>query len=492
MDNVLINANSKEILSEMLFQENVDVENGNKDRVLSVNAVSSVSGYEALNNELRVSIRTVFKALKFDGEKYLVEVVETETVKSFVKEDVVPETMASVFANVTDCEFTQSGSVIKCKATVSVCGWFIKAKQIEAIGAESEGILIKSNTVCVENAFAIRAESAESFSDEARMPIAEILDYSAEVVVNDVYPNNGSYRVEGDINLRTLIYTDNKQFITQVFSHTFGIDVADENVLENQTLDAVGVVKSLNLTVAENDSRVILTEVVFKISGTAVNSAEYEIAKDVYSVNNYLDVDKEDYEVDVHFCTRTAREKASATLTQIGASEIIGTIGNEITSCVSRDKDGNGLTIEGVYSTNVLYLDESNEPLNKKAEIAYICRVNNDFPCDGVFCPTVIVNNVNTRLRAGGDVEISVELLVTVRGVQKKELVVIREITVGDKKEIDDYAITLYIVKNGETLWDVAKELNVDEKILLEQNQLSLPLKDGEKIILYREMEFEL
>ncbi|MBO4538795.1 MAG: LysM peptidoglycan-binding domain-containing protein [Clostridia bacterium] len=105
--------------------------------------------------------------------------------------------------------------------------------------------------------------------------------------------------------------------------------------------------------------------------------------------------------------------------------------------------------------------------------------------------PSVIVTNVAAKSR-GGEVDLSFEAIVNLKGVSEKTICVVSAIETGAPKEENDFAISLYIVQKGETLWDVAKALNTSEEILLRQNaDVPLPLSGGEKVILYRELPFD-
>ena len=77
------------------------------------------------------------------------------------------------------------------------------------------------------------------------------------------------------------------------------------------------------------------------------------------------------------------------------------------------------------------------------------------------------------------------------KGIERQSTQVIADHrALGAEKEEDDYAICLYVVKAGETLWDVAKALNTDEATLQALNRdVSLPLCGGEKILLYRALD---
>ena len=63
----------------------------------------------------------------------------------------------------------------------------------------------------------------------------------------------------------------------------------------------------------------------------------------------------------------------------------------------------------------------------------------------------------------------------------------ITQVVLGDEKKQDDCALQIYVVKPNQTVWDIAKELSVSQELILQQNEsVSLPLKVGEKLVVYR------
>ena len=78
MDNTItVNANSKEIIKDVLFQASLDGTMENGDKILGVTAESIVVGCESLNGELRVNVRTIFKIVKQNSEGiYLSEKID--------------------------------------------------------------------------------------------------------------------------------------------------------------------------------------------------------------------------------------------------------------------------------------------------------------------------------------------------------------------------------------------------------------------------------
>ena len=56
---------------------------------------------------------------------------------------------------------------------------------------------------------------------------------------------------------------------------------------------------------------------------------------------------------------------------------------------------------------------------------------------------------------------------------------------IKDAKHKDDYGVKVYITREGETLFDVAKVLCVRPEIIEEQNEIDGVFEQGEKIYVY-------
>ena len=57
----------------------------------------------------------------------------------------------------------------------------------------------------------------------------------------------------------------------------------------------------------------------------------------------------------------------------------------------------------------------------------------------------------------------------------------------GEEKERNDSALSLYIVSEGDEMWDVCKALTATPDDVLAQNpSLSLPLAPGDRVVYFR------
>ena len=63
----------------------------------------------------------------------------------------------------------------------------------------------------------------------------------------------------------------------------------------------------------------------------------------------------------------------------------------------------------------------------------------------------------------------------------------ITDIAVGEDKQAKTNAISVYIARENDTLWDVCKELGVSKEKITELNpDVQFPLSGSERIIIYR------
>lgn len=484
---IVVNGNCKEIVKDVLFQETCEILVENGRNMLAVTASARVTSVETFENEMRVGVKTEFRAITRDEEgNYHVEQGECESTKGITANGILPTSKVCLNARVTDCEKV-SLSPFKARATVEIYGWFIKDNEIVFLNTERDDLYCKTEKSAVENVLPLADNVLTlNFTDEMRMPVGKILDYTGAVVIDSVYPSSGSYRAEGDLSFRIVAIADNGQFITQNFSHPFTAENAEEFLTSDMRLDVEGALKNLSFTVNDSDKRVIVCDASIKVYGVALEEREVDKAVDVYSTKNELTVDCDKKTVNTHFCLRSVREKAVSTVSVGGGINEILCVTSPVVS-VTGTMNADNITADGVISATVIYLDETSNVRSTACEVPFVSNLSGEYPCETVFEPEVTITALYARPRGSGDVEVTAEMLVSVRGVQSKEMDVISDVTVGEEKETDDFAISLYIVKEGQTLWDVAKELNVDETTLSVQNpDVSQPLRPGEKILLYK------
>ena len=80
-------------------------------------------------------------------------------------------------------------------------------------------------------------------------------------------------------------------------------------------------------------------------------------------------------------------------------------------------------------------------------------------------------------------------LQLSIKSVEKSTCYVIIKVDELSKREENNSAFSVYIPKDGDTMWDICKTLGVTEDVILKTNKdLEFPLTQNERIVIYREI----
>ena len=79
------------------------------------------------------------------------------------------------------------------------------------------------------------------------------------------------------------------------------------------------------------------------------------------------------------------------------------------------------------------------------------------------------------------------EVLLEIYAAGSSTKCVITDLSEGEARIIPSSAISVHVARPGETLWDVAKATgSTPELVMLQNPDLELPLKGGERVLVYR------
>ena len=150
------------------------------------------------------------------------------------------------------------------------------------------------------------------------------------------------------------------------------------------------------------------------------------------------------------------------------------------------------IVVQGLASTTVIYLnDETNSTQSVEVEIPYeikqrVGELTNDRNVE-VDC---VIDNVDVVAKRGKDVFVEAEIRAYAKIYYGKTDAVISEITLQEELPKKSSALEIYFATEGQTLWDVAKDMVEDVELLASQNQ-DLPeiMTGSEKIVCFRKRE---
>lgn len=247
--------------------------------------------------------------------------------------------------------------------------------------------------------------------------------------------------------------------------------------------------------IVENDEgelKIIDIEIKVRISGVSFIENEKELIVDAYSTNEKLDIQRETINLIEDMGSFDHKEKIFKELQEYNIDEIYDISGYP--TVIDKRIENNQMQIEGVFALQIIYLeDESLDIKTLKDEIAYSYSMPLEEEGIGVLV----------------DIDLSVESIkadssknpINLEAIIKHKIKLSRNRLLSLVKEVDETgeiidkregpSITIYIVQNGDVLWDIAKRYNTTVEEILEANDniSSDNIMPGEKIIIEKKVD---
>ncbi|EKO1913483.1 DUF3794 domain-containing protein [Clostridium botulinum] len=253
-------------------------------------------------------------------------------------------------------------------------------------------------------------------------------------------------------------------------------------------------VDGINTEPKEDDlgeSRIIDVEALVKSNTRVMYKKEIELIEDMYSPNMMLNMNKEDYELNVmqghskNECI--VKENIEITSDMPSIRSIIMTEGKAYITDKKIVEDK--VVVEGVLNAEVMYKTTEDEKYiyTLKEDMPFSCAVDIPGTKIDMQCMTkVVLEDIEANIEANTvAIKALIEVYSRVNYTSHKEFLVNvepMEEEVPEKKS----SITIYVVQQGDTLWKIAKRYytTVDNLVLI--NEIDNPdvIKPGQKLII--------
>lgn len=228
-----------------------------------------------------------------------------------------------------------------------------------------------------------------------------------------------------------------------------------------------------------------------KISGTVYNFGEMAVATDVFCETNEVIPVISGLNMNNFEGTVVASEKIEGSVDLAeNMSDIINILccsGTRV-NIVSTKSLEKKLNIEGVINTNVLYMDRDGKKNSAQAEIPFVMNVENEIiKKDCIAKVKAMICDIYSKSKKGNDIEIYATVKICADIYFDCAVMAVTEVEMASEK-LEENTISIYFAQENEDIWDVAKQLNCSEAIIMKQNpDLVVPFNGGEQIVVYRQ-----
>jgi hypothetical protein len=285
----------------------------------------------------------------------------------------------------------------------------------------------------------------------------------------------------------TITYVEEGQIHTSTFLVSSDESVAIENIMPGDKVYILPHVKSSKVVLAGVTGQNILRfEGEISASIQCTRYVEQEVVDDLFMLTHHTTIQRENISLTALTATSFFKERVygEADLPDCENGSLIGV--PAVTAFVAKTVYDEDLNVEGIVTTEIIYSSKG-ELKSVRAEVPYSINLIGDFTNKSVTRVSVI--DVNVKIK-NNIAEINLLLALEIASFAENSLCYISNVELGEEREVNTSGLSMYVAKDGDTMWDVCKALTATPEQIMAQNPaLTFPLKQCDKVIYFRQLK---
>jgi len=323
----------------------------------------------------------------------------------------------------------------------------------------------------------------ENISIPSTDNLAEILSVQVSLVDKDIKISYNKVLAKSEVEIKMAYLTEDGRICkTQTRLPLVGfIDMP--NIKEENVCETSYMIKNIIIKPNSIEEHTVYIEIEVEISCMAYEEKEIRTIQDMYCPGEKMEFEKmmvntiTDKQCKKSVCN--IREKVN--VPELEAGTIIDVT---ITPTINKENRLSGrIVYEGELELNFIFTDDSAVGINTK-------KVNLPFEqsVDGIpencRADTRVEVSSQEFLNQAGVVSSNLDLNFETDSYRATAIPVINNISTTPQEDLEDYSVIIYVVKSGDTLWEIAKRFGSTVDDIVRVNGIERPdkLNVGEKI----------
>lgn len=458
--------------------------------ILATSSSAMVQECTCVDGEVRYGGKLILCIVYEDGNGKLCRVERgAEFYHKADGERVTPACFAKTLLSVERITHRREGSGLYISVVVGADIQVYGAKQIEyLVGGDDIATKMQEITLCKTVSVFGETDGDDEFDADAT---GDILLHSEKAVVTACRAGAGQVEIDGELNLGVCVLKTDDSLCSYERILPFRMQIPSEEAFGNVTAGARVSVKSATLS-SKIDEDKGTCKVLFHYELTAdcllSTKESFSVCADAFSPSVELGLewqkDRGRYLTNQTRCVERVEGKAVLSPVVDGDYTLVASmLPRAEIECKNKE---NGVEAEGVLTAQVLLKGE-NGYRTATLTLPFVFPLDADGEEIETDC---MVSALNIRRKKDGDTEVEATLKVSVRSYAYAEWEYIASATEGEIVEESDAGISVFVLRENEDLWQVAKRLSrMPEELQKSNPQLKFPVKAGERIFVYRQIK---
>lgn len=471
------------------------------EKILCINAKSCVSTVEHSGKDVVYSGFVSFVTMYQNKDNEIMSLDYTAEFKETYGCGVDGQFVPVVETSVVDVTAQVLNGEVKMVATVetTIDGIFDEMQNV-LTNLDGGNFYAKKDLITYSTFASVARSKFEEVHDlEIKDGVSKVLTVCPSVYLDSVEVNERFLTVKGTLNVNVTYLTDNNMVRTAQAKYDVAQEVAQDDITTDSFVQSILDIAYNDIKVTtsiDTDMAIVNINLPLLYSGYVFNKNTTEIVTDLFSTTHFTNINVNSMTSLVEHAAVSFDDKISGSVT-IGDSasfidEMLGACCGNVVLANTNVTDGN-LVVEGVASVTTLYLNkETNGVYSVEVEMPFMLSTPVDYPNSVIPLVSVSLSDVNVRARRGKEIEVNANIEVYSNFYDSNKDAVITAVTEEDEIPEEECALSIYLAKDGDTIWEIAKELKVSPEMISEQNpNVVEPITAGTKIVIYRQKQME-
>lgn len=458
---------------------------GEVETVLSASATATLSGAEAGNGEVRYFGKAIFCIVYEDAEKRVCRAEKGVEFTAVCRDErIFPALTARAQIGVENVAVRREGASTFVTALLGADLTLFGEKTFEYLSGGDLIVKRESVPVIVAHLCGGATEAEDEFETEF---IGDILSHTENVNVTDVTVETGTLRAEGEINLGILAMKGEEltSFERLVpFNVEIPCEAASFGLYGEANVSVGGVALKAEADEARGKCK-ITAEFSLSAEGCVYEEASVDAVTDAFSKTNLVTLKFEEGESGgvgelMRLTERVSGRAALSSPVDFSDTLEAVTLQRAEANLVRGEA---GARIEGVAMATLLVRGADGSRRGLEMSVPFSLPVDAEGDCK----VKVYALGTSARQKQEGEIDAETTLKITVQSVRKAPYKVVSGAEEGEAIKERDCGLSVFIPRAGDGLWELSKRLlKSPEEVLQNNPDVEFPVKEGQRVIIYR------
>ena len=436
---------------------------------ICTSGVVSIYKKESLNEKVRLdgNLNTYIMYIP-DGEEDIVRGLNTTLDFSEVID--IPNCTEEMSMNNTvkvssiECKVL-NGRKINIKATLEIMIQIYSSENIDIINDinNTEEMQMLKQDLIVNSLVgqgSIKIDAKDTIRIDNTDNLAEILKVNVEMVDKDIKISYNKVLSKAEAEIKLIYLTEDNRIntVTARIPVVGFIDI--QNVMEENICDTQYEIKNIIIKPNSQEEHSIYTELEVEVNCNVYEEKAINLIQDMYIPCRTLNFNKK------QISTMTEK-KNFQNMKQIRERINLKDIENKNLldvdvkpNILKETKINSKILYEGELELKFTFTNSNMQVTIKEIKIPFEYTIENLQNGEEInTCNDIEVKNQDFIINEDGNIDCNIDMLINTSGYRNANINIIDSIEESEEREEQDYSIVIYIVKKGDTLWEIAKKL---------------------------------